>query len=380
MFSRRRFLKLAGTSLLAGPTAVNARRAMPQKNKRPPYEITGVSLLQDSTPQDDGFFFPAEWHPHKATLMALPPAQNWQGFNMADVRQEWANVANTLADYETVIMVVRPDDAATARHLLSSSIEIVKIPINDGWARDSGPIVLINALGEKRVAGFTFNSWGEKFKPYRGDALLKARLCSYLDMSFYPVDLVLEGGAISVDGEGTLITTEQCLLNPNRNPDKSREEIEQLLKQYLNVQKIIWLAKGTVPDPITDGHTDGLCVFASPGTVLLTTTDDRSDRNFAICQNAKKRLQETRDASGRKLTIIEIPIALDVLHINFYLANNAVIVPIANDPKQDDSPLAILKDVFPDRKIVGVGGRIIAKGGGGIHCITQQIPDNAVAI
>ena len=331
-------------------------------------------LLQNSTPQDDGFFFPAEWQPHEATIIALPPAQNWGGFSMTDVRQEWANVANTIANYEAVVMIVHPNDIAIAKRLLSSSIRIVEIPINDGWSRDSGPIVLINAQGEKRVAGFTFNSWGEKYKPYQDDALLKARLCTYLNIPFYLVDLVLEGGAITVDGEGTLITTEQCLLNPNRNPKKTRAEIEQPLKQNLNVRKIIWLGQGTVPDPITDGHTDGLCVFAAPGTVLLNTTEDRSDPNFAICQDAKKRLQEATDANERQFNIIEIPLAGDVLHINFYLANNAVIVPIANDHEQDDRPLAILKEVFPTREIAGVSGQILARGGGGIHCITQQVP------
>ena len=184
---------------------------------------------------------------------------------------------------------------------------------------------------------------------------------------------MLEGGAISVDGEGTLLTTEECLLHPSRNPGLGKAAQEALLKRTLGVEKIIWLGQGIVPDPVTDGHVDGLCVFVGPGTVLLQMTDDRSDEKFAITQDAKRRLRDARDAEGRPLEIIELPLQNDMLHINLYICNGGVIVPVAGDPAQDDAPMAILRETFPDRGLIGVTGRVIASGGG-IHCITQQVP------
>ena len=163
------------------------------------------------------------------------------------------------------------------------------------------------------------------------------------------------------------------MLNQNRNPSLTKPEINAILQDYFNVSQIIWLDRGTTPDPITDGHVDGICVYVAPGVVMLQTTGDRSDPNYQICQNAKQVLQTAVDAKGRKLKIIELPLAWDVSHINFYLANNSVIVPIANDP-QDDTPMAIIRDTFPNRQVVGVSGKILARGGGGVHCITQQVP------
>ena len=153
-----------------------------------------------------------------------------------------------------------------------------------------------------------------------------------------------------------------------------KEEIATILKAYLGGEKVIWLGKGIVPDPITDGHVDGMCTFAAPGVVLLHTTDDTSDPNYQICLDAKRRLQETTDAKGRKLEIIELPLGDDVAHINFYFTNGGIIVPIANDPSQDDAPLGILQEVFPEREVLPVNGNVLAAGGGGVHCITQQVP------
>ncbi|MDJ0900617.1 MAG: agmatine deiminase family protein [Xenococcus sp. MO_188.B8] len=326
------------------------------------------------TPKQDGFYFPAEWHPHEYTIMQFVPRQNWAGYGIKQARQDWATVANTVSEFEPVLMVVDPQDRVIAKKLLSSSIELVELPLNDGWARDSAPLFVINDRGERRVTGFTFNGWGAKFPPYDDDAQLRARLCEYLQVPCYEADLVLEGGAVTLDGEGTLITTEECLLNPNRNRDKSKEQVEQILQESFNVSKVIWLSKGTIPDPITDGHVDGICVFIAPEKVMLHTTDDLSDPNYQICQDAKAKLLSESDSKERKLEIIELPLAYDVAHINFYIANGCVIVPIANDPTQDDAPLSIIRNAFSDRKVIGVSGEILAKGGGGVHCITQQVP------
>ncbi|MGK7876309.1 MAG: agmatine/peptidylarginine deiminase [Xenococcaceae cyanobacterium] len=332
------------------------------------------TLALEGTPKGDGFYFPAEWQPHEYTIMQFVPRQNWAGYGMRDARRDWAKVANTISEFEPVLMVIDPLDRAIARRLLSRDIELVEFPLNEGWARDSSPLFVIDDRGELRATNFTFNGWGAKFPPYEDDAKLKTRLCQYLEIPFYEAPLVLEGGAVTLDGEGTLITTEECLLNPNRNPDQNKAEVEQILKDYFNVSKVIWLARGTIPDPITDGHVDGICVFVASATVMLHTTDDRSTPNYQICQDAKAKLLSASDAKGRKLEIIELPLALDVAHINFYIANDSIIVPIADDTSQDDTPISIIRDAFPERQVVGVSGRILAQGGGGVHCITQQVP------
>ncbi len=371
--NRRHFLQSTGAALfasLAAPSLLTGGEAMPD------YASTGVRMLRKSNPVDDGFYFPAEWEPHEYTIMALPPPQNWKGYGipLKDVRGQWADVANALSEYESVLMAVRPEDKQIARRLLSRDIELVEMPLNDGWARDSGPMFVVDGKGVRRIAGFTFNGWGAKFPPYKDDALLKARLAKHLDVAMYPVDLVLEGGAVACDGEGTVITTEQCLLNKNRNSATDRRRVEAMLNNSLGTKKVIWLGKGLEPDPVTDGHIDGIAAFAAPGVVLLHTTNDRDDRNYRICNDAKRRLQQTTDANGRKLEVIDVPLDAELSHMNFYIANDCVLVPVTAQRRENSRPLAILQDAFPRRKIVGVESTVLAAGGGGIHCITQQVP------
>ena len=340
------------------------------------YDETDAELLLDATPAEDGFYFPAEWQPHEATLMVMPPPQNWSGagFKLEDVHKQWAAVANVIAEYEPVRMVVDPGQVPKARRLLSREIDLIELPVNDGWSRDTGPMVVVNDRGDRRVAGFTFNGWGQKFPPYLDDTLLKARLADQLKMPMYPVDLVTEGGAILTDGEGTAVVTDQCLLHPNRNPGYTRDQVDTLLNGALGTEKVIWVEEGLTPDPITDGHIDGLAAFVEPGIILLHSCDLRSDPNYAICRSAKRVLEQATDAKGRKLEIVEVPLADDLAHMNFYICNGAVVVPIAEDPDQDDAPLGILREVFPDHEVIGIGGGVLSEGGGGIHCITQQVP------
>lgn len=377
LFTRRKLIKfslLATSTLFGTSTSCSLTSTKANHQAMPNYASTGVDLLSKTTPTEDNFFFPAEWEPHEFTIMVFPPAQNWRGYGLRKARREWVAVAHAINEFEPVLMVVHPDDKAVAKNLLSSDIEIIEFPVNDGWARDSGPIFLVNGNGERRVAGFTFNGWGGKFPPYRDDALLKARLSAYLDIPMYPSSVVLEGGGVALDGQGTIITTEECLLHRNRNPHLTKKQIEVALKNFFGADKVIWLRRGIVPDPVTDGHVDGICAFAAPGRVLLHSTDDVNDPNYKICLDAKKRLLQARDALERPLDIVEIPLGRDVAHINFYLANGGVIVPIADDPEQDDAPLAILREVFPEREVIGVSSLVLAEGGGGIHCITQQVP------
>lgn len=341
---------------------------------QPDYAATGVDLLT-SPPAGEGFYFPAEWQPHERTLMQFLPDNPWYRSYLSDAREEWAMVANLVAEFEPVTMAVNRQDLETARGLLSSSIELFECPMDDGWCRDSGPMILVNGRKERRVSGFTFNGWGTKHPPHDSDALVKARLARHFGMTLHAADMVCEGGGVHVDGEGTAITTEECLLHVNRNPDKSKAEVEAILKGWLGVEKVIWLPKGLVPDPITDGHVDGLAAFAAPGVILLHTTDDDNDPNKAITARAREVLASTPDAKGRTLNVIEIPLTSpDVLHMNFYICNGGVIVPVAGNAQEDDVPLGILRDVFPNHKVVPAAGRHIAKGGGGVHCITQQMP------
>ena len=357
-----------------GPVPGGAKRAVAGSHGGLDYSRTGADIRL-TPPFDEGFYFPAEWKLHERTLMQFLPPQNFDRHDISSSRAEWAEVANAVAEFEPVTMAVRPEDKAAASKLLSSSIELLEMPLNDGWSRDSGPMILVNSDGERRVAGFEFNCWGEKFLPYDDDALVKARFAERFGMPFHPADLVLEGGAVHVDGEGTAITTEQCLLHDNRNPGRTKPEIEAVLKGWLGVEKVIWLAEGLAPDPFTDGHVDGIAAFAAPGVVLVHTTDDAGDPNRAITASARQVLQSSTDAKGRSLEVVEIPLTgTDVAHMNFYICNGGVIVPVVGAAREDDAPLAILKDVFPNHEIVAVGGRLIAEGGGGVHCITQQMP------
>ena len=320
------------------------------------------------------YWMPAEWEPHERTLMQFVPLQNWPRRDYPDAAREWAAVANAVAEFEPVTIAVRPQERRLADKLLSRAIDIVEMPLNDGWSRDSGPTFVRNRQGDRRIRGFSFNGWGGKFPPFDADAAVKGRFAERFGWPLDEIDFVLEGGAISVDGQGTLLTTEECLFHPTRNPTVGRAAQEALLKRSLGVEKIIWLGQGISPDPVTNGHVDGLCVFVGPGTVLLQTTEDRSDENYAITRDAMDRLRAAKDAKGRMLEIIELPLQADVLHINLYICNGGVIVPLAGDRRQDDAPMAILREIFPDREVVGVTGKVIAGGGGGVHCITQQVP------
>lgn len=360
---------------LGSASAVGLSLALPVKAAgMVDYSTTGAQVIRGSA-AEDGYTFPAEWVPHERTLMKFPRAESWSRRKLLPARQEWANVANTVAEFEPVTMAVQPQDQAVAKSMLSSQIELIEMPLNDAWSRDSGPMIVQNKNGDRRIAGFTFNGWGEKFPPYKDDQMAKGRFAAHLGMPMYQSDLVLEGGAVALDGQGTILTTEECLLHPNRNPNWSKARVEAELKVQLGATKVIWLPKGLTPDPITDGHVDGIAAFARPGVVLLHTTDNVFDPNKAITAAAKSILENTTDAQGRRLEIIELPLtSARVVHMNFYICNGAVVVPVSGKASEDEGPLSIIQDAFPRHKVLGASGRIIASGGGGVHCITQQVP------
>jgi agmatine deiminase len=319
---------------------------------------------------------PAEWAPHERTLMCWPARAELWGPHYARAKAEHAAVANAVAAFEPVLMAADPSQLDEARAAVSAAVEVVPVPLDDSWARDSGPIFTTGG-GRRAGVDFAFNAWGEKFHPYDDDAAFAARILERLgEERIDASDLVLEGGSIAVDGEGTLVTTEQCLLHPNRNPSLSREAIEQRLRELLGVERIVWLGLGLVEDGDTDGHVDNVCAFLAPGRVLLQTVADERDPNFAHAAENAERLR----AAGLEVVELDVLPRLDhdgpptaVPYTNYYVCNGALIVPVTG-AETDAEALALLERLHPGREAVGVPGTTLALGGGGVHCITQQVP------
>ncbi|MEV6977318.1 agmatine deiminase family protein [Kitasatospora sp. NPDC093806] len=326
---------------------------------------------------------PAEWTEHQGCLMAWPTRPELWGAVLAEAKQEYAAVARAIAAFEPVTMVAPPGHGEEARELCGpGDITVLELPIDDSWFRDSAPIFVLDETGRRAGVDFRFNAWGGKHHPWDADDRISSLLLEQLDVPAVRSEMILEGGAITVDGEGTLITTEQCLLHPNRNPGMSREEIEAELKARLGVSKVIWLPYGGLLDTETDGHVDGVCAFAAPGRVVVQLPADPAHPDYARMRANRAVLEASTDAKGRPFEIVEVPQAafveiggqeVEVGYLNHYLANGAVIVPVADHP-EDEGALAVLTAAYPDRKVVGVRARALAWGGGGVHCITQQLP------
>ena len=333
------------------------------------------------TPREGGFVMPAEWAPHARCWMAWPcRAELWRQ-NLGTARAAYAAVAKAIARFEPVTMVTRLGDAAAARDVLGNGIPILELPLNDSWMRDIGPTFLVNSTGGLAGAAWQFNAWGGKYKDYGDDARLAGRLLRQLGLPCFEAPFVLEGGAIHVDGEGTALVTEQCLLNPNRNPALKKADVEAHLRDWLGVETVIWLGQGLVDDE-TDGHVDNLACFAKPGVVLALSEDDYLEPNFGALSDNLERLAKATDAKGRALTVIPIHqpaerrVAgkrLALSYINFYRANGGLVVPRFEDAR-DRTAQDQLAQVFPELKITSVAALDIVRGGGGIHCITQQQP------
>jgi agmatine deiminase len=293
-------------------------------------------------------------------------------------------VARAVAAFEPVLMVAPPGGSQEVRDACGTGVEAIELPIDDSWMRDSGPIFVTAPDGRRAGVDFRFNGWGEKFAPYDRDDAMNGPLLAHLGIDRLPADLVLEGGSISVDGEGTLIATEQCLLHPSRNPTLAREEIENRLREHLGVETVIWIANGLLEDHDTDGHVDNVAQFAAPGVVLAQTVDDPADPNHEPMADNAERLRRATDARGRRLEVIELGVLPRttvrgepgvVPYVNLYVANRVVVVPTCgDDPDRDREVLARLETVYPGRDVVGVPARMLAEGGGGVHCITQQVP------
>lgn len=356
-----------------------------------------------TTPKADGFRMPGEFEPHIGTYLIWPQrSDNWR-HGGKPAQKVFAEVAEAISNFEAVTVAVNNDQYANARGMLKENIRVLEISNDDAWVRDCGPTCVVNGK-EVRGVDWRFNAWGGLYDglyfPWDKDDALAQKVCEAERLNTYPLeDFVLEGGSIHVDGEGTLVTTEECLLSPGRNPQMSREEIENTLKEYLNLEKIIWLKRGIYNDE-TNGHVDNIFSFVKPGEVILGWTEDKNDPQYEISAECLEILENATDAKGRKLKIHKMLLPKPILiteeeslgvdavngtlprkegdrlaasYVNFYICNNAVIYPRFHD-ENDDKAEALLKECFPQRQIVGIYAREILLGGGNIHCITQQIP------
>jgi agmatine deiminase len=306
----------------------------------------------------------------------------WHG-HIEAARNDYARVARAIARFEPLTMLADPEHAADASSRCGSAVRVVAIAMDDSWLRDSGPTFVIDGAGARAASVFTFNAWGAKCRPFDRDATVGAAVAALVSAATFRSDLVVEGGAFLSDGEGTLITAESCVLNPNRNPGWTKAQADAELRAMLGMQKIIWLP-GDLTDNATDGHVDGYVAFTRPASVLLESVVDPCDPRFSIMAENRKILEFETDARGRRFELIPIaeaprtcvPDNEDIYcrsYVNFYLANGAVIAPaygIAEDAAVADT----LRRAYPDRQVVPLELRDLFRGGGGIHCITQQEP------
>jgi agmatine deiminase len=340
-----------------------------------------------STPREQGFVMPPEWAPHERCWMAWPcRAEHW-GDRLTAARQAYADVAKAIAEFEPVTMVARPELAAEASLQCGQGVSVLPLEHDDAWIRDTAPTFVRNAEGLLAGIDWRFNGYGQRSPEYAHDAALAERICRRLKVPRFEAPIVFEGGALQIDGEGTGLVCAASVLDPQRNPGLSQADVQAVLRDHLGLETVIWLAQGLVDD-VTGGHVDNLACFAAPGVVLALSGGDDDDPNRPILEDNLSRLQAARDAKGRQLEVIEIPQPaprhredgrrLPASYINFYLANDAVIVPIFDDPN-DGAAFHAIQAAFPERQIVEIDVGELIHGGGGIHCITQQQPRSGTA-
>ena len=334
------------------------------------------------SPRDDSLFVPSRTAEHARTFVSWPCRPELWDDHLAEAEAEYAAVVAAIARFEPVTVIVPPGTQPAIPGGTAHPIGVAQVPIDDSWVRDNGPIFVVDGHGGVAAVNFGFNAWGGKFAPFDDDAALPARLAHLLGMRVYDAPLVAEGGGLAFDGEGTLITTESVLLNPNRNPGLTRERVEELLGDYLGIEKVIWLAGGLVEDRDTDGHSDNVVQFVRPGVVLVQMAPDRSNPNWDILRDNRARLEGETDAAGRRLEVVEMPVLpyveVDgeryvVPYVNYFPVNGGIVAPQVDQP-DDEAGFALLRELFPDREVVGAPSRLLAYGGGGIGCITQQMP------
>jgi agmatine deiminase len=345
------------------------------------------------TPAELGYRMPAEWHRHSATWLTWPKDPETWPDRVPQVEKIFLQMMAALAPQEAVNLLVDDDNAeASVRTRLTfpgaNNIRFHQIPTVDSWIRDYGPNFLINDEGGLAYNDWIFNAWGNKYEELKKDNSIPERLESFLGVPRFQPSVVMEGGSIEVNGAGCLLTTEQCLLNPNRNPALSKNEIEQYLKDYLGIQKVLWLGEGIVGDD-TDGHIDDIARFVAPDVIVCAVEEDPEDANYKLLQDNLHRLQKMTDLNGRGFEIVRLPMPgvvggtstdnrnldrLPASYANFYIANGVVLAPVfghANDARA----LETLQSLFSNRRVVGINCEPLVWGMGTIHCVTQQQPE-----
>ncbi len=368
-----------------------------------------MAKIIKSTPKKDGYRMPGEFEKHDGCWMIWPErTDNWR-LGAKPAQNAFTEVAKAISKYEKVTMCVSKKQYCAAREMLPDNIRVVEMSSDDSWMRDVGPTFVVNEFGDVRGIDWRFNAWGGLvdglYFPWDQDDLIARKVCELENIDYYSLDsFILEGGSIHSDGEGTVIVTEACLLDESRNPDLSKEEIENYLYEYLNVEKVLWLPHGIYLDE-TNEHVDNIVHYCAPGKIVLAWTDDENDPQYEYSKKALDYLENERDAKGRKLEIIKLHIPSEVLitkeeslgvdsvdgtlpreegdrqaasYANFYIANQAIILPLFGDEKYDQLAIDTLQKVFPNYTIEGIYAREIILGGGNIHCITQQEPARSV--
>jgi agmatine deiminase len=330
---------------------------------------------------------PAEWEPHAATWLSWPRPE---GISFPDRYDEvlptLAEMVRALASHERVNVNVRNEEVEDIARKAVGEVPNVfyhRIPSYEPWCRDHGPI-FVKRDNELAVVDWDYNAWGGKYPPYDEDDAVPRRVAELLGLPVFRPGIVMEGGALEVNGAGTLLTTESCLLNSNRNPQLNKKQIEQYLTDYLGVTNILWLGEGIVGDD-TDGHVDDLARFVNPTTVVAAVEQDPQDDNYQPLQENLKRLRAMRDQDGQLLRVVELimPTAVEyegqrlpATYANFYIANDIVLLPTYRDQKNDAAALRILQELFIKRKVIGIDSTNLIWGLGSFHCLTQQQPSS----
>jgi agmatine deiminase len=347
-------------------------------------------MANPATPRSLGYRMPAEWSSHRATWLSWPHSRDNWPTQLEEVRAVWVQMIRELSAVEQVYLLV--NDEGSERNVAGrlkragaalDKVSLLRIATADVWMRDYGPTFVTRLTTESPLAlnDWIFNGWGGKYESYEKDERVAKEIAALLKVPVFDHPVVLEGGSIEVNGAGTCLTTEQCLLNKNRNPEMSRAEIEGLLKESLGVTRIIWLGEGIAGDD-TDGHIDDIARFVDPHTVVCTLEANARDENYRCLQENYERLQSARDQDGNKLNVAVLPCPsaiysdgarLPASYANFYIANEIVLAPVFDDPN-DGQALAVLRELFADRKVIGLRCNEVVVGLGAIHCVTQQEP------
>jgi agmatine deiminase len=357
----------------------------------------------NSTPKQDGFRMPAEHEKHDEIWLGWPERTDTWQWGAKPAQKAFAEVANTISRYTKVSVAVSAHQFDNARSQLDTSVRLIEMSSNDSWLRDTGPTYVVNDHGQRRAIDWQFNAWGGLsdglYFPWDLDNAIASKIANIYRDDVYKAPLILEGGSIHSDGEGTIYTTKECLLHPSRNPNLTQNDIENYLKEYLGAEKIIWVENGLFADDDTNGHVDNLMHVAAPAEIILSWTDDLNDPQYAISAAALATLENQEDARGRKIKVhkLTLPAPLTITkeegegfdysegmhreagtrlaasYANFLITNNLIIFPKLSE-QSDNQAKSQLEAIFPKHDVIGVDARNILLGGGNIHCITQQIP------